>query len=49
VEHLAVQKEEGAESLILRGGSDVLVDGQVGEKGFDLGSAQILGVALVVE
>jgi hypothetical protein len=49
LQHVAVQEKEGTERLILYRGSHVLVGGQVGEKGFDLASAQILGVALVVK
>jgi hypothetical protein len=41
----AAQQEEGAGSSILRGGSAVLVDGQMGDapRGLNLGGAQILG------
>ena len=48
-ENLAVEEEQGAEGLVLGGGGDVLVDGQVGEEGFDLEAAHGSGVALVVE
>jgi hypothetical protein len=41
VEHVAVEKEQGAEGLLL--------DGQVGEKGFDFGEAHVSGVAFVVK
>ncbi len=45
------REEQGAESLILCGGSDLLVDGQGGDapRALHLRSAQIPGVALVVE
>jgi len=48
-EHLAVEEEEGGEGLVLGGGGDMFLDGQVGEKGFDLLGAHLFGVALVVE
>ncbi len=35
--------------LILRGGGNVLLHGQIGQKGFDFPAAHLLGVALVVE
>ena len=49
VEHFAVEEEQGAEGLILGGGGDVPLDGQVGQEGLDLRGAHLLGVALVVE
>ena len=38
-EHLAVEEQEGAGDLVLCRNSDVFLDRQVGEKGFDLGIA----------
>ena len=35
-EHVAVEKEDGAEGLVLGRGGDVFVHSEVGEKGFDL-------------
>lgn len=49
VEDFAVEEEEGAEGLVLGGGGDVLIDGEVGEEGFDpsAGSGHSLGGAHV--
>jgi hypothetical protein len=44
-----IQKQQGAEGLILGGGSDVLVHGQMGQNGFDFLASHLLGVAFVVE
>ena len=49
LEHLAVEKEQRAEGLILRGGGDVAFYGQVGEEGFHFDTAHVFGMALVVE
>lgn len=49
VEDVAVEKQKGAEGLILGGGSDVAFDGEVGEEGFDFGFAHVLGVPFVVK
>jgi hypothetical protein len=38
----------GAERLILSGGGNVLIDSEVGQEGLHLGSAHLLGMALVV-
>ena len=48
-EHLAVEEQEGAEGLVLWRRGNVFLDGQVGEKGFDLGSAHLLWTAHAVE
>jgi hypothetical protein len=48
-EHLPIEEQEGPESLVLSGGGDMFLDGQVGEKGFDLGSAHFGRVTHVVE
>jgi len=49
VEDFAVEEEEGAESLILGGGGDVLIDGEMGEEGFDLGGAHVGGVLFAMK
>lgn len=41
IEDFAVEEKKGAEGLVLGGGGDVVIDGEVGEEGFDLGSAHI--------
>jgi hypothetical protein len=48
-QHLAVEEQKGAEGLILSGGSDIFVHCQVGQEGFDLGSAHLGRMADVVE
>jgi len=48
-EHLAVEEQEGAEGLVVCRSSDVFLDRQVGEKGFDLGIAHFGRVAHAVE
>jgi hypothetical protein len=49
VEHLAIEEQEGAEGLVLGGGGDVCLDGQVGQECFHLGGAHFDRVAHVVE
>ena len=49
MEHLAVEKEQRAKGLILRGGGDVAFDGQVREKRFHFRAAHVLGMALVMK
>ena len=48
-QHLAVEEEQSTEGLILGGGGDILVHGQVGEKGLDFWCAHLSRVADVVE
>jgi hypothetical protein len=48
-EHLPVEKEQGAEGLVLRGRTDPSVDGQRREKAADLGCAHLAGVSPAVE
>jgi hypothetical protein len=48
-EDVAVEEEERAERLRLRGGRDVLPRGEVREEGVDLGLAQLVRGALAVE
>jgi hypothetical protein len=49
VEHLAIEEKEGAGGLVLCRSGDVFLDSQVGEKGFDLGSAHFRRVTHTVE
>jgi hypothetical protein len=49
LEHLAVEKEQRAKGLILRGGGDVAFNGQVREERFHFRAAHVLRVALVVK
>ena len=48
-EHLAVEKEQGAQGLVLGGGRDLVVNGERGQEGGDLGCAHLGRVALAVE
>lgn len=48
-EHLEVEEQEGAESLVLRGGGHILVHGQVGEKGLNFRGIHLFGMSFVVE
>ena len=49
VEDFAVEEEEGAEGLVLGGGRDVTVVGEVEEKGLDFRCPHFGGVTFVVE
>ena len=49
VQHVVVHEQDGAEGLVLGGGADVSVDGQVGEELFDFGYAHLGGMAFMVE
>jgi len=49
LEDLPIKEEEGAEGLILGGGGDAAVDGEVTEEGGNLRFAQLLGVAFAME
>jgi hypothetical protein len=49
VEHLAIEKEQGTEGLVLCRSCDVFLDGQVGEKGFYFSGARFGRVTLIVE
>ena len=42
VQHPGVQKQERTERLVLGGGSNVLLDGQVGQKGFHIRRAVLV-------
>ena len=48
-QHFAVEKEQRAEGLGLRGGSDMLLNGKVGEEGADFGHTHLAGMAFIVE
>ena len=48
-EHVAIEEQQGAERLVLCGGSDVLLHGQVGEEGFDFRDAHVARVLFMVE
>ena len=48
-EDVSVQKQEGMQGAVLGGGGDLLVEGEVGEKGADLGGPHVFGVAFVVK
>jgi len=45
---LAVQEQDGVEGLILRGGGDLLIHGQVGQEGLDFRRAHVLGMSFAV-
>lgn len=40
VKDFTVEDEEGAEGLLLGGGGDVVINGEVGEEGFDVAHAE---------
>jgi len=46
---VVVEEEDGGEGLVLGGGGDVFVNGEVGEEGFDFGRVHFGGVAFVVK
>lgn len=46
---MAVEEEQRAVRLVLRGGGDFLLHGQVREEGLDFGRAHVLRVALVMK
>lgn len=45
----AIEKENGAEGLVLGGGGDLFPDSEVGEEGLDLARPEVFGVSVVVE
>ena len=49
VKHRSIQEQEGAERLILCVGSDVFLDGEVGEKPLDIGGAQLFRMPFTVK
>jgi len=48
-EHLAIEKEQGTQSLVLGRGRHLVVNGKGGQECRDLGGAQLSRVALAVE
>jgi hypothetical protein len=42
--NIAIEEEDGREGLVLRAGGDAMLDGEIGEKGFDMGSAKRVGM-----
>lgn len=44
-----IEEEQGAEGLVLGGGGDMLVDGQVGQESLNFRAAHLFGVAFVME
>jgi len=48
-EHLAIEKQERSKGLVLRGCSDILGHGEMGEKSSNFGRAHFPGMALVVK
>lgn len=49
VKNVAVKKKEGGKGLVLGGGGNVVIGGQVGQKGFDFSRAHVGGVAFIME
>ena len=49
MEETAIEEEDGADGLILRGGGGFSIDDEVGDELVDLGDAHFFGVAFVVE
>jgi hypothetical protein len=49
MQNVVVEKQQCGQGLILSGGADPVMDGQVGEKGFNLRGVHSVGVAFVVE
>lgn len=49
IQNLAIEKDDGADNLILSGGSHFSINGQVGNEDVDFRSAHAEGVFFVVE
>ncbi len=49
MENFAIEEQNGAEGLILSGGSDFTLGGEVGNEGFDFGHTHVLGVAFFMK
>ena len=48
-ERIAVEEQQGTEGLVLGGGGDLLLHGEVRQKRLDVCASHILGMACVVE
>jgi hypothetical protein len=46
---LSVQEQDGVEGLVLRGGGDLLIHGQVGQEGLNFRNAHVLEMPFAVE
>ena len=49
LDDVLVEEEDAAEGLVLRGGGDVAVDGQVGQEAVDFNGSHLGGMAFAVE
>ena len=49
LEHMLVEKEEGAKGLVLSGGGDAAVHGEMAQEGSDFLFAHVAGVTFLVE
>jgi hypothetical protein len=49
VQDVAIEKNQGAEGLILGGSRDLAINGEVAEKGFNLWNAHFLWVAFIMK
>ena len=49
MEYLAIQEQEGVESLVLSAGRHLLVDRQIAEKMVDLGTSHIRRTSIMVK
>ena len=49
IEYVAVEEEDGTESLLLGGCGDIFFNGKMGEEGLDLFDSHVFGVSFVVE
>jgi hypothetical protein len=49
VENVAIQEDDGAEGLVLGGGGEAALGGEVGDEGLDFGDAHVFGMAFIVE
>jgi hypothetical protein len=42
--NIAIEEEDGRQCLVLRAGGDAMLDGEIGEKGFNMGSTKRIGM-----